>query len=134
MVTVERGKPEKLVAADVPAYAEAPAALVIGRGIGLRREYGNCGAGGRSGLLHPLRKGVARSPSVLAVKQEGLAVQTVASTPGFKIHAPAGCRGALGVSAAGNGLHLADGRLGKGKTAPACPCLSHPVWFAQPCS
>jgi hypothetical protein len=105
VIAVEGGKPEELVAADATAQSEAPHGFVVRRGERNRREGG--GSGG-SGVLNPLRKGIARAPGVLAVEEECLAVELVCAALGFEVDAAACAARALGLNVAGNGLHLAD--------------------------
>lgn len=130
-VAVEGGKPEEHVAANVAAHADAPGHLVVGGRKGLGRKHRNGGRGGWGGLLHPLGKGVARPPGVLAVEQKALAVQEVGAALGFNFYASARGARAFGFHVAGHGAHLADGGFADLKAASAGPGLPHAVRFGQ---
>src|SRR5579863_5662435 len=87
--SIERRKPEQLVAAHLPADAKVPSRLTVARGVGRGGERGHRGQGGRCGFFDPLRERIPRAPKVLAVKQGRLAMQQIAPMPGFNFDSAA---------------------------------------------
>ena len=103
---------------------------MVGRREGLRREDWNGGRGRRSGLLDPLREGVARAPGVLTIKEKALTVQAVGAVFGLHIHAAAGGAGSAGLDISGDAHDRTDGGFTDGK-ASAGPGLSHALRFGN---
>ena len=98
---------------------------------GLGRKHRNGGRGGWGGLLHPLGKGVARAPGVLAVEEKALAVQDGWSRAGFQLLCVRPRRARLRLPRCRPRSHLADGGFADLKAASAGPGLPHAVRFGQ---
>ena len=91
-VAVDGAKPEKFVAANAAAHAQPPHRFVVRWRIRRRSEIRRCR---RAGVFDPLREWVPRSPGILPVEVESLAVQRIAAALRVDAGAPAGRAHAL---------------------------------------
>jgi hypothetical protein len=76
---VERSKPKEMPLVKYASDAGAPLCLAVTRRVGFCGERGSCGGGCGRCLANPLGERIMRVPQILAVEDEDLSVQMIAS-------------------------------------------------------